>query len=176
MLHVSAFCSWSYTMSGVCVSRLMPVAGRHRDNYNLTYWKSVLNGEKASAGTPMGGHENSQRVGSEVLIYSEGNAAMEFALSFPPVTELAADIKNYVIKEPFTVRLGKGTLLIYKDIDDQFFCHEAFFSDACLADEHTAGCYRLAFVFRWLTSAKQFRADSGHAFKARRVSRPLSPV
>ena len=61
---------------------------------------------------------------------------MDFALSFPPPHDLYAGIQDYVIRPAFTARLGRGTLMVFKDIDDQFFCHEAWFDRLVL---QTAG-------------------------------------
>ena len=69
--------------------------------------------------------ENSQRIGSEVLLYTEGPTPMDFILSFPCADRLGSGIDSYVTRSLFTVRLGRGTLMVFKDVDDQFFCHEA---------------------------------------------------
>ena len=137
--------------------------GRHRDNYNLKWFKSILNDEAATAGTPMGGHENSQHVGSDVLIYTQGDTPMDFQLSFPQPGNLDCATKEYVMKPAFAVSLSAGTLLIYKDIDDQLFCHEANFP---IAVKNTLG-HRVAFVYRWCTSVKRFHAapEKRAAFK-----------
>ena len=98
--------------------------GRHRDNYNLKWFKSILNDEAATAGTPMGGHENSQHVGSDVLIYTQGDTPMDFQLSFPQPGNLDCATKEYVMKPAFAVSLSAGTLLIYRtgggDHDSRF--------------------------------------------------------
>ena len=49
----------------------------------------------------------------------------------------------------FTIRLSHGTLFIFSPEDDVYFCHEAAFPQ-------DADGYRHAFVFRWLSSARQF--------------------
>ena len=64
----------------------------------------------------------------------------------------------------FTARLGRGTLMIFKDLDDQFFCHEAEFSETVRLSDPTG--YRLCYVFRWCTSVKNFRCAPAHNFKS----------
>ena len=52
--------------------------GRHRDNYTVRHLKAMLEGGSAS-GSTHADMENSQRIGSEVLLYTEGSTPMEFA-------------------------------------------------------------------------------------------------
>ena len=108
--------------------------------------------------------EPSLRLGSEVLLYTEGSAPMDFTLSFPPANALGVDIKSYVKSAAFTARLGRGTLMIFKDIDDQFFCHEAEFSESVLESDPTG--YRQCLAFRWCTSVKNFRLPPACSFKS----------
>lgn len=129
--------------------------GRHRDNYTVKHLKAMLQGADA-AGSSHANMENSQRLGSEVLLYTEGPTSMDFALSYPASTCLDTDIKSYVKRSAFTVKLGRGTLMVFKDVDDQFFCHEASFDEQVLKAAEASG-YRLCFVFRWCTSVKNFR-------------------
>jgi hypothetical protein len=89
-------------------------------------------------------------VNSNVLIWTEGDADMTFALSYPPPTSICAPTEEYVIHPTFCVPLGAGTLLVFSPEDDLFFCHEAFF------EYETGGSHRMAFVFRWLTQARDF--------------------
>ena len=70
--------------------------GRHRDNYNSSHFDAVVSGKKRVAelqdGSHHGGDANSQLVGSSVLVWTEGDADMTFALSFPP--KAAASLPN----------------------------------------------------------------------------------
>ena len=76
------------------------------------------------------------------MIWTEGDADMTFALSFPPRGEPTATTKAYRIDPLFKIPLGVGTLLVFSPHDDLYFCHEAWFEDG-------ASGHRLAFVFRW---------------------------
>ena len=87
----------------------------------------MLAGQQGPEGSTHAGQENSQRIGSEVLLYTEGSAPMDFALSFPESGMEGIDIDKYICMPALTMRLGKGTLLIFKAADDAFFCHEAAF-------------------------------------------------
>lgn len=138
--------------------------GRHRDNYTVRHLRAMLQ-EGMAAGSTHGNMENSQRLGSEVLLYTEGCTPMDFALSFPPSSSLDTGIHNYVVRSVFTVKLGRGTLMIFKDVDDQFFCHEASF-DAQALEAADASGHRLCFVFRWCTSVKNFRLPPVSNFKS----------
>ena len=138
--------------------------GRHRDNYTVRHLRAMLEGEQA-AGSTHASMENSQRLGSEVLLYTEGSTPMEFTLSFPPAQALDTDIHSYVMRSAFTPRLGRGSLMVFKDSDDQFFCHEAQF-DQCTLEEADLSGYRMCYVFRWCTSVKNFRVPPACSYKS----------
>ena len=141
--------------------------GRHRDNYTVRHLKAMLDGESSAGSTQntAAGMENSQRIGSEVLVYTEGTAPMDFILSFPRADGLTDGIRSYVKTSVFTVQLGRGTLMVFKDLDDQFFCHEAEFERHVLEAADAAG-YRMCFVFRWCVSVKHFRGPPECSFKS----------
>ena len=132
--------------------------GRHRDNYNSKQMVEVIKGKRSLAslveGNHHGGDANSQVVGSNVLVYTAGDADMTFALSFPQPSDYSASREEYVIHPIFCTTLGAGTLLVFSPVDDLFFCHEAFFGDH-------KGNYRLAFVFRWLSQVRKFSTETG---------------
>ena len=132
--------------------------GRHRDNYNTQHMLSVLDGRETidsiQDGNHHGGDANSQMLGSNVLIWTEGDADMTFCLSFPPASNPEAPASDYVVHPTFCVPLGAGTLLIFSPVDDVFFCHEAWLSD-------DRGTHRLAFVFRWLSQSRKFYQATG---------------
>ena len=73
----------------------------------------MLAGEEGQAGSTHAAQENSQRIGSEVLLYTEGDTAMDFRFSFPGCDDLGCDIHDYITRTALTVRLSKGTLLIF---------------------------------------------------------------
>lgn len=124
---------------------------RHRDNYTSMQALGVVAGEVMASnvheGSHHGGDANSQTVGSYVLVYTEGDADMTFALSFPPDGDYTVLRDDYTIHPIFCVAMGAGTLLVFSPIDDLFFCHQAYFTDG-------QGTHRLAFVFRWLSQAR----------------------
>lgn len=121
-------------------------------------------GEPGSrAGSAPAGQEISQRIGSEVLLYTEGNTAMDFALSFPPLNDQGCDIRDYITTQAFTISVGKGTLVIFKACDDEFFCHQAQFVRSSLHNNPSG--HRLCFVFRWLTVASLFHTAPTCAYK-----------
>ena len=55
--------------------------------------------------------------------------------------------------------------MVFKDLDDQFFCHEAEFERRVLEAADAAG-YRMCFVFRWCVSVKHFRGPPECSFKS----------
>ena len=136
--------------------------GRHRDNYTSEQMVEVATGkrklEELVEGSHHGGDANSQLIGSNVLVYTEGDADMDFKLSFPSAGNIRQPRGEYTVHPIFTTRLGAGTLLIFSPVDDVFFCHEASLSDG-------AGGARIAFVFRWLTQVRDFHAHTNKPFK-----------
>ena len=148
--------------------------GRHRDNYTVRHLRALLeDGEAVEAGSTHASMENSQRMGSEVLLYTEGTQPMDFTLSFPPSDNLGTDIRSYVKSEVFTVSLSRGTLMVFKAIDDEFFCHEAAFGRWQHLADPTG--YRMCYVFRWCTSVKNFRDAPAFSFKSA-VAPPMNVV
>lgn len=133
--------------------------GRHRDNYNSKQMAEVLAGRRSVCelveGNHHGGDANSQLVGSHVLVYTEGDADMNFALAFAPKNNPTAVLDDYIITPQFCTKLGAGTLLVFSPVDDLFFTHEAWFFDT------STGTHRLAFVFRWLTQVRTFYCMDG---------------
>ena len=146
----------------LCTAAALLVAGRHHDNYTIRHTRAQLQGQAGPEGSTHAGQENSQCIGSEVLLYSKGNTGMDFALNFPPLDDPGCDIHDYITRNVFTVRVGKGTLFIFKACDDEFFCHEAHFPPGIL---NNASGHRLCFVFRWLTVAKVFHTAPACAYK-----------
>ena len=138
-------------------------AGRHHDNYTIKHTRARLAGQEGPEGSTHAGQENSQRIGSEVLLYTEGNTAMDVALSFPESGMEGTDIANYICRPELTMQLGKGTLLIFKAADDAFFCHEAAFRKSNISGNPSG--LRMCFVYRWLTVGKVFRTASPHKYK-----------
>ena len=124
----------------------------------------MLAGQQGPEGSTHAGQENSQRIGSEVLLYTEGSTPMDFALSFPESGMEGIDIDKYICMPALTMRLGKGTLLIFKAADDAFFCHEAAFRKSDTAGNPSG--LRMCFVFRWLTVSKVFHTAWPHKYKS----------
>ena len=123
----------------------------------------MLVGEEGQAGSTHAAQENSQRIGSEVLLYTEGDTAMDFRFSFPGCDDLGCDIHDYITRTALTVRLSKGTLLIFKAPDDEFFCHEAAFRASSLLNNPQG--HRFCFVFRWLTVSSCFATGPSFAYQ-----------
>ena len=74
-----------------------------------------------------GGDANSQVLGSFVLVWTDGDAPMDFKLSFPPPDARDTHRGNYLIHPLFTVSLSRGTLYVFSPLDDIFFCHSRLF-------------------------------------------------
>lgn len=144
-----------YTLFGNCV-------GRHRDNFCHEHFLRYLDGEDVianlSTGHSASGDTNSQVVGSDVLIWTDGPAQMRMSLSYAPENNRSAGRDSYETSTPFVIPCFGGTLLIYKAIDDLRFCHESAFprSEVFREMHHRTG-WRHAYVFRWLQLRRYFK-------------------
>ena len=138
--------------------------GRHRDNFFTEHLLQYLDGvdvlqpDNWGPNTSASGDQNSQVVGSDVLIWTDGNADMFLKLSFPDPANPSGNRDTYNIHPIFCIPMSSGTLLIFKAIDDLLFCHEAGFDDFSLKFYGALG-YRFAYVFRWLQSARMFSVE-----------------
>ena len=129
----------------------------HRDNISIADINKIINGDECGEnGHPSAGADNSQQIGSNVLVYTEGNVPQNFILRYPSrdnFTEKRALNKTIPI---FQFRCGRGTISVLDPVDDLLMTHEACFDkDAANADG-----YRLGFTIRWLGSSKDFYTDT----------------
>lgn len=143
--------------------------GRHRDNFCSNHLVQQLSGmdvmKEMESGHSASGDQNSQIVGSDVLIWSDGNANMVLKLSFPdPELEHGQARTEYIVHPHYCINMGSGTLFIFKAIDDLYFCHEAAFEPFWIEFAGNGG-YRFAYVFRWLQSVRMFSAKYPYAMK-----------
>ena len=137
--------------------------GRHRDNFSardLHRWLET--GTTAAVGHTVSADTNSQVVGSDVLLWAEGNAGMVITLSFPHPADRFGKRDAYVVHPTFQFTSGRGTLFVFKWQDDLFFCHQADFDKAVSLAAGRAG-YRFVFVFRLLQSVRMFKCGASSA-------------
>ena len=141
---------------------------KHRDNYNNKNLAEMLDtpgllDDRVSVasdhgGHPSGGDANSQQMGSDVVILTEGTMPMTCQLWFPPAGDPTAPRKKYIAHEPtFSMQCGPGTLFVFKAVDDVRYLH-GFSVTSGRGEEHACGV-RIAWVYRWLTSVRPFRVD-----------------
>ena len=131
--------------------------GRHRDAFEA--WELheyYMRGEN-----PFAHNRYAQNKGTDVLIFSMGNAEMKMGLSFPETKTEALDRTRYRQPSRLCIPLIPGTLLVYSPLDDLFFCHEVAFPANSSA---SPSAYRVAFVFRWLneSAARMYDLDPSH--------------
>ena len=92
------------------------------------------------------------------MVFTPDDPPMTFALVEPPRGKKPWDTekKRYVYEKPLMVPLGRGTLYILDSIDDENFCHEAWFEEFIKA---IGAQVRLAFAFRWLSKEHRFFSE-----------------
>ena len=132
--------------------------GLHKDDHTLDHFHSTLWKEQ----TPEEAAQKSKGAmvpGSDVLIYTDAptgkdGGAMHFF--YPPPGDSFAPKDRYVCYPGYTWRLGHGTLLLFKAVDDVNFYHATgFFNGDPNPPPFEPDLYRFAFVFRWLAPEQQ---------------------
>ena len=84
--------------------------------------------------------------GSDVLIYTDGPLPMSMSFYYPPKDNPFGPRERYIGHRCMRIRMGQGSLLLYKAADDVNFYHGVDFEN----DDRYPGDYRFAFVYRWL--------------------------
>ena len=140
------------------------VTGRHRDVFtSRDLYEYYRTGKDPFAEDQWG-----QAKGTDVLIFTIGTADMVMGLSFPVEKEDALDRAMYIQPSALNIPLLPGTLLVFKTLDDLFFCHEVRFPTSTTTTPAPEGLllradYRAAIVFRWLNASEErlYNLDTG---------------
>lgn len=127
--------------------------GQHRDNTSTKHLSDFLSGTTSSLLTALG-EEESQVLGTSVVVFSLGTGTMQFILRYPHGDNLHESRKDYIVHERFRVPLGPGTLFVLDPWDDLFFTHEAYFDTEY--DNVGESTWREAYVFRHVGSPGMF--------------------
>ena len=149
---------------------LNQVTGRHRDAFTSAdlheYYRTGKN--------PFAEDQWGQAKGTDVLIFTIGTAEMVMGLSFPVDKLSALDRATYIQPSALNILLRPGTLLVFRALDDLFFCHEVRFPTSTTTTPAPEGLllcadYRAAIVFRWLnvSEERQFYLDTGRQVLSR---------
>ena len=138
--------------------------GQHRDNSSSSDVKRFAKGGGLSGnGHASGGAMNSQKVGTNVLVFSTGTAPMTFTLAMPPRGDVLADRKEYVVKPSFQMCCGAFTLSVLDPVDDEILTHGARYDgefEVARIDGSPAW-WRLGWTYRWLQAEEDFYDDTG---------------
>ena len=135
--------------------------GRHRDMFRTQDVHSFFEGGQRRH--PFDSRESFSQVGgSEVLVWTEGNAVLHLKLSYADPRNPSGGKQSYIVSPELTVPCASGTLFIFTPWDDFFFCHEASFADVEIKAVGAAG-HRIAYVFRWLGAARNYYAEPSMA-------------
>ncbi len=133
--------------------------GQHRDNSNIQYIKNIISGKNHKRiGHASGGGENSQILGSNVLVLTVGSKPMLFKFKYPQSTNLIGKHNTYETSPKHQFTCGNMTISVLDPIDDLMMTHGLTFSYKKVDDLNT--WYRIGYCFRWLTSFKDFYVDS----------------
>ena len=133
--------------------------GQHRDNSNIQYIKDVTSGKVHNRiGHASGGGENSQILGSNVLVLTVGSKPMMFNFKYPQSRNLTGKRGTYETNPKHQFTCGNMTISVLDPIDDLMMTHGMKFSYKTVDDMNS--WYRIGYCFRWLTSFKDFYVDS----------------
>ncbi len=133
--------------------------GYHRDNFNVEFIKNVVSGKSITLdGHPSGGGENSQIVGSNVLVLTMGSKPMKFAFRFPSLGNIQGKKSTYITSPRHHFTCGKLTISVLDPIDDVMMTHGASFVYSTRANKNQ--WYRVGYCFRWLQSFRDFYEET----------------
>lgn len=136
--------------------------GDHRDNSCTNDLKTMARGiELGDEGHPSAGADNSQIVGSNVLVYTIGNAPQTFTFKFANKKCFFGKRETYETTPLFQFECANGTVSVLDPIDDVLMTHSVKFEDSFLNDEiKKKNGYRIGWCFRWLQISKDFYTDT----------------
>ena len=128
---------------------------QHRDNWSVDRIKKALEGELLGTEgyAAVAGAENSQIMGSDVVVYTEGDKPQIMALRYPSRYNLTETRKCYEQLPCLQMECGKGTVSILSALDDFMMTHEVYFK---FSDNEPVNVHRFSFAMRWLQSEKDF--------------------
>ena len=135
--------------------------GDHKDNFGTSAMKRLCDGDTPYVeGATVGGCENSQVIGSSVIIYTRGNRPMNFIFKYAslgkPVTQSRSD---YVTSPSYQIRMGDGWITVLDPMDDMLMLHTVVFDDDDDEGQPADG-YRIAYVYRNLHVKEDFYVDT----------------
>ena len=103
--------------------------GQHRDNSNIQYIKNIVSGNtQKRMGHASGGGENSQILGSNVLVLTVGNKPMIFKFKYPQFTNLTGKRMTYKTNPKHQFTCGNMTISVLDPIDNLMMTHGLTFS------------------------------------------------
>ena len=131
---------------------------QHRDNFSCRDLLRIIKGYSlGEEGHPSAGADNSQIVGTNVLVYTIGDKPQVFTLRYPNRSDFLEKRQNYTVVPSFQFECGHGTVSVLDPVDDLFMTHEVCFH---FKPGESKNKYRFGYCFRWLQSEKDFYVKS----------------
>jgi hypothetical protein len=124
--------------------------GIHKDDHTMDDFHDVLWKIKTVKEAAMQS-KGAMLPGSDVLIYTDGPLPMSMWFYYPPEGNRFGPRERYIGHHSMSIRMGQGSLLLYKAVDDVNFYHGVDFE----WDDRYPGDYRFAFVYRWLGPSQE---------------------
>ena len=170
-----------FNMLQTCVFNALPKTrmGNHRDNASVSSVRRMTNGQLPFyEGARYAGVPNSQKYGSNVVVYSMCNDPMSMVFACPnPLLPVDQETKKYIEHPCLSFQLGDGYLSILDAVDDIGFTHGSRWEDCelhsiksrtqdgeeCVREvggDNDDLRYRVAFVMRRCTTVRDFYTDT----------------
>ena len=133
--------------------------GPHKDNFGGTAIKRLCDGDTPFVeGATIGGCENSQVIGSSVIIYTRGNCPMKFIFKYASLGNPVTQSRSYYVTSPsYQIRMGDGWITVMDPMDDLLMLHSVVFDEDV---EEQPDHYRIAWVYRNLHVKKDFNVET----------------
>jgi hypothetical protein len=141
--------------------------GRHRDNYTKMGLQRMKRGlDPGDPNATYLGVKNSQVHGTNVLVYTVGNAPMKMVFAFPdPSKGSSQNVSDYIEIDCYSMECGDGHLTVLDPMDDVFGQHGLDFENLELVAVKEKGTgtdlrHRYAIVMRHCENVEEFFMDT----------------
>jgi hypothetical protein len=140
--------------------------GRHRDNYTKAGLQRMKKGlDPGDPDATYLGVRNSQVHGTNVYVYTVGNAPMKMVFAFPnPSKGSSQNVEDYLEIDCYSIECGDGHLTVLDPMDDVFGQHGLCFDSLELVAVRERGStdlrHRFAVVMRRCGNVEEFYMDT----------------
>ena len=145
--------------------------GYHKDNFGSSAIKRLCDGNAPFVdGATVGGCENSQVIGSSVIIFTRGNCPMKMVFKYASLEHPVDQARSsYVTSPSYQMRMEDGWITVMDPVDDLLMLHSVVFDE----DDGQPDDYRIAWVYRNLEVSKDFYVETSTIRRDKRMMRTV---